>query len=85
MRAFLSGRGLGEDWFRSVDEEATDYAADIRRRTLELTAPTSEVVFEHTYSEPHVAVAEQREWLERYERSFEADAPATPSTAEVGA
>lgn len=72
MRAFLAGRGIGDDWFDSVDEEASDYAADIRRRTLEIVAPTAELAFEHVYSEPHAGVALQQEWLERYERSFEA-------------
>jgi pyruvate dehydrogenase E1 component alpha subunit len=86
MRAFLTGRGTGDEWFDSVEEEAADYAADIRRRTLELTAPTAEVVFEYAYSEPHAGIAEQQEWLERYEKSFEADAPTAPSqTTEVRA
>jgi pyruvate dehydrogenase E1 component alpha subunit len=74
MRAFLAGRGVGEEWFASVDEEAADFAADIRRRTLEIVAPVAETMFEHVYSEPHADMAEQRAWLERYERSFESDA-----------
>jgi pyruvate dehydrogenase E1 component alpha subunit len=86
MRAFLAGRGVGGEWFDAVDEEAADYSADIRRRTLELVAPAAEVIFDHVYSEPHAGMAEQRAWLERYERSFEADARAgTAASAQGGA
>ena len=70
LRAFLTGRGVGDEWFDSIDEAAADYAADVRRRTLELTAPAAEVAFEHVYSEPHAGVVEQQAWLERYEKSF---------------
>ncbi|GAB3397774.1 pyruvate dehydrogenase (acetyl-transferring) E1 component subunit alpha [Humibacter soli] len=73
MRTFLVDRGVGGEWFDAVDEEAADYAADVRRRTLELVSPATEVIFDHVYSEPHAGMAEQRAWLERYERSFEAD------------
>ncbi|NNC12477.1 pyruvate dehydrogenase (acetyl-transferring) E1 component subunit alpha [Planctomonas sp. JC2975] len=79
MRAFLAGRGIGDEWFASVDEEAADYAADIRRRTLEIAVPTAELIFDHVYSEPHADVVEQQAWLERYEKSFEADAAASTS------
>lgn len=87
MRAFLAGRGMDDDWFGSIDEEAADYAADVRRRTLELVAPTAEVVFENVYSEPHAGMVEQQAWLERYEKSFEADAavPASANAAAEGA
>jgi 2-oxoisovalerate dehydrogenase E1 component alpha subunit len=34
-------------------------------------------MFDHVYSEPHPLMAEQKEWLARYEQSFgpAADAP----------
>ncbi|GAB3610454.1 pyruvate dehydrogenase (acetyl-transferring) E1 component subunit alpha [Humibacter ginsengiterrae] len=75
LRTFLAGRGVGDEWFDGVDEEAADYAADVRRRTLEVTAPTAEVAFEHVYSEPHASVVEQQAWLERYEKSFAVPEP----------
>ncbi len=80
MRAFLSARGFPAGWFDEIDEEAADYAADVRRRTLEIVAPVAATIFDHVYSEPHAGVAEQRAWLERYEKSFELDA-AEPRTA----
>ena len=84
MRAFLTGRGVGGEWFDAIDEETADYSADIRRRTLELVAPAAELIFDHVYSEPHAGMAEQRAWLERYERSFEADVPAGSTTSTQG-
>jgi pyruvate dehydrogenase E1 component alpha subunit len=84
MRTFLTGRGVGAEWFDMIDEEAADYAADIRRRTLELVAPSTELIFDHVYSEPHAGMAEQRAWLERYERSFEADVPAGTGQTQGG-
>jgi 2-oxoisovalerate dehydrogenase E1 component alpha subunit len=79
LRTFLTDRGTGDEWFAGVDEEAADYAADVRRRTLELASPTVEMMFDHVYSDPHPLVAEQKAWLERYERSFEADAASASS------
>jgi pyruvate dehydrogenase E1 component alpha subunit len=54
-----------------VDSEAADVAADLRRRALELTAPTREKIFAHVYSEPHPLMQEQAAWLEAYETGFE--------------
>jgi len=84
MRTFLVDRGVGGEWFDAVDEEAADYAADVRRRTLELVSPATEVIFDHVYSEPHAGMAEQRAWLERYERSFEADVSVAGQTPTQG-
>ncbi|MGN6128344.1 MAG: pyruvate dehydrogenase (acetyl-transferring) E1 component subunit alpha [Humibacter sp.] len=84
MGAFLVSRGVGDEWFDAVDEEAADHAADVRRRTLELVAPTAEMIFDHVYSEPHAGMAEQRAWLERYERSFEADVSVGGQTPDQG-
>jgi pyruvate dehydrogenase E1 component alpha subunit len=49
-------------------------------------APTAEIVFENVYSEPHAGMVEQQAWLERYEKSFEADVPmSVPTSAAQGA
>ena len=66
-RAYLTGRGESDSFFSEVDEEAEQLAADIRRRTLALTAPPLSSMFEHVYSEPHPLMTEQREWLTAYE------------------
>ncbi|MFF2372112.1 thiamine pyrophosphate-dependent dehydrogenase E1 component subunit alpha [Agromyces sp. NPDC058110] len=73
-RAWLESRGASAAFFDSVDEEAADVASDVRRRALELTAPTRETIFEHVYSEAHPLMAEQSAWLQAYETGFEGGA-----------
>lgn len=70
-RTWLEGRGASAAFFDDVDREAADVAADLRRRALDLVAPTREVIFKHVYSEPHPLMTEQSAWLETYESSFE--------------
>jgi pyruvate dehydrogenase E1 component alpha subunit len=83
FRSYLTERGADDAFFAGVDEEAADYAADIRRRTLELGNPPLASIFENVYSEPHALMVEQQAWLERYEQSF-AEPPA-PQEPEVTA
>jgi pyruvate dehydrogenase E1 component alpha subunit len=59
-----------------VHQEAADFAADIRRRTVELTGLDSSSMFDSVYSEPHVLMDEQRQWLAAYDASFEEEAQA---------
>jgi pyruvate dehydrogenase E1 component alpha subunit len=68
--AFLRSEGVEQSFFDEVDEEAKDFASDIRRRLLALEVPPTGVMFDHVYSEPHVLVEEQKAWLQRYEESF---------------
>lgn len=70
-RAWLEGRGASAEFFAEVDEHAQDVASDVRRRALDLPAPTREVIFEHVYNEPHPLMAEQYAWLDRFERSLD--------------
>ncbi|WP_157006540.1 thiamine pyrophosphate-dependent dehydrogenase E1 component subunit alpha [Agromyces laixinhei] len=70
-RTWLESRGASAAFFADVDAEANDIAADLRRRALELQAPTREAIFEHVYSEPHPLMVEQAAWLENFETSFE--------------
>ena len=76
-RTWLEGRGASASFFTDVDAEANDIAADLRRRALELQAPTREAIFEHVYSEPHPLMVEQAAWLENFETSFEGPAEGT--------
>ncbi len=70
-RTWLEGRGASAAFFDDVDAEAADVASDLRRRALELPAPTREKIFAHVYSEPHPLMAEELAWLEAYEAGFE--------------
>jgi pyruvate dehydrogenase E1 component alpha subunit len=71
FEAFLRSRGAGDDFFREVATEAEDFAADIRRRTLELADPPSTKVFAHVYTDAHPLVAEQAAWYGAYEAGYE--------------
>src|SRR5690606_31187807 len=70
---WLRGRGEGDAFFSEVAVEAEDFAADIRRRTLELAPPPAESMFAHVYAEPHPERDAQRAWLADYEASLEAE------------
>src|SRR5690606_11639881 len=70
MEAYLRSRGASDALFADIQAEAADAAEDLRARTVELTAPTRNLMFDHVYSEPHPLVQEQRAWLDAYEASF---------------
>jgi len=70
-RTWLESRGASAAFFADVDTEAADVAADLRKRALELTAPTREKIFAHVYSEPHPLMQEEAAWLHEYESGFE--------------
>lgn len=71
FETWLRSRGADDAFFARVAEEAEDFAADIRRRTLELTAPPVDLMFDHVYSDPHPVTSAQKQWLAEYERSFD--------------
>lgn len=70
FEAWLRSRGEGDQFFAELATEAEDFAADIRRRTLELSAPTTDKIFDHVYSDPHPVMQEQKQWLSEFEQSF---------------
>jgi 2-oxoisovalerate dehydrogenase E1 component alpha subunit len=70
FEAYLRAEGAPQSFFDEVDEEARDFAADIRRRTLALEPPPFDVIFDHVYAEPHERTVEQKAWFARYEESF---------------
>ena len=70
MRAFLQNRGIEQQFLDDVEQEAADFAADARRRALEIVAPDVDVIFDNVYAEAHPALAEERAWFEAYEASF---------------
>jgi 2-oxoisovalerate dehydrogenase E1 component alpha subunit len=70
FETYLRGRGEGDAFFSELAAEAADFATDIRLRTLELGVPSSDIIFDHVYSEPHPLMEQQKEWLASYESSF---------------
>ncbi|MFO7691248.1 MAG: thiamine pyrophosphate-dependent enzyme, partial [Cryobacterium sp.] len=71
FRTYLQSRGIEQQFLDDVDAEAADFAADTRRRSLDIVGPDRSVIFDNVYAEPHPLVAEQKAWLNRYESSFE--------------
>lgn len=71
---WLRSLGATDNFFENVKAEADDFAADIRRRTLELPTPEPALMFDHVYSEPHPVIEEQKAWLADYEQSYGGDA-----------
>lgn len=74
MRAFLKGRGASAELFADVEAEAADAAEDLRARSVVLTSPSADKIFDHVYSEPHPLIDEQKAWRAKYEASFEGGA-----------
>lgn len=71
MEAYLRAQGAPGSFFQEIHDEAADFAADIRKRTVEIQNPEPASMFEHVYSEPHPLMTEQKEWLAAYDASFE--------------
>ena len=74
FETYLRSRGEGDAFFAEVQTEAEDFAADIRKRTLEIEPPSTDTIFDFVYSEPHPVMAAQKQWLADYEASFGGDA-----------
>jgi pyruvate dehydrogenase E1 component alpha subunit len=70
FETYLRSRGEGDAFFKDLDVEAADFAADIRARTLTLGLPPTDMIFDHVYSDPHPLIAEQKAWLASYDASF---------------
>jgi len=70
LEAFLRDKGADASFFAGVAEEAADFSADVRKRTLELTGLDPMQLFEKAYTEPHPRMREQSQWLAQYEASF---------------
>lgn len=71
LESFLKGKGADQKFFDEVHDSAADFAADIRRRTLEIENPEPGSMFDHVYTDPHPLVEEQKAWLANYEASFD--------------
>lgn len=70
FRSYLEEQGIGSVFFDSVEQEANDFASDVRRRVMELEPPDVTEIFDRVYSEPHPLIDEQRQWLQQYEASY---------------
>lgn len=71
LEGYLRALGVADDFFDETREWADTEAKQVRDAILHLPFPEPDSMFEHVYSEPHPRIEEQREWLDRYESSFE--------------
>ena len=74
FETYLRGLGEEEAFFAEVNDEAEQFAADARARTLALQPPAADSMFAHVYSQQHPVMDAQRQQLADYEASFEGGA-----------
>lgn len=74
LEGYLRSLGVVDAFFEQTRAEADAEAKQVRDAILHLPVPEADSMFAHVYSEEHPRMQEQREWLQRYESSFEADA-----------
>lgn len=74
FEAYLRNRGEGDAFFANTTEEAEDFSADLRKRTLAMLPPSPEKLFDHVYSDQHPVMDAQKQWLLDYEASFGGEA-----------
>jgi 2-oxoisovalerate dehydrogenase E1 component alpha subunit len=70
FRFYLQGRGLGDEFFNQVDQEAQDEVSDFRQGVLALGKPASSEIFKSVYSTPNKNLDEEAKWLAEFEASF---------------
>ncbi|MCU1437437.1 MAG: Pyruvate dehydrogenase [Naasia sp.] len=71
FRTHLEAQSLADDgFFADVDQEAADFAADIRRRVVELGPPDPALIFDTVYTDEHPLMSAQQDWLRAYEAGF---------------
>ena len=74
VKVHLSRTGLADaDFFASVEREADELAAHIRRECLAMPDPEPDEMFAHAYREPHPLVEEERAWFAEYHAGFETE------------
>ncbi len=71
LAKYLRGQDVGDDFFAGVDEAAKDYAADVRRGVFEIEEPDNDSMFDNVYSDAHPQLEDEKQWLRRYEASFD--------------
>mgnify|MGYP001128584091 FL=1 len=73
LEGYLRSLGTGDDFFEETRRAADAEAKQVRDAILHLPFPEADDMFAHVYSETHPRIEEQREWLARYEASFESE------------
>jgi 2-oxoisovalerate dehydrogenase E1 component alpha subunit len=70
-RHHLESRDLLDgDYLAEVEQQAADFVADVRRRTVALGSVEAGLIFDNVYAEDHPVTREQKQWLQAYEAGF---------------
>jgi pyruvate dehydrogenase E1 component alpha subunit len=85
LKAYLSRSGIADhDFFDSVEAEADELAARIRKGTLEMLDPPGTTMFDHVYAEQTPQLAAQRAEFVEYHASFADGEHARPDEVTPG-
>jgi len=85
LKAYLSRSGIADhDFFDSVEAEADELAARIRRGTVEMVDPPGTSMFDHVYAEQTPTLAAQRAEFVEYHASFADGEHARPDEVTPG-
>jgi len=85
LKAYLSRSGIADhDFFDSVEAEADELAARIRKGTLEMVDPPGTSMFDHVYAEQTPQLAAQRAEFVEYHASFADGEHARPDEVTPG-
>lgn len=71
LETYLRSQGTSDSFFDEAHAHAHTEARRVRDAILALPIPEPSSMFDHVYAEPHPRIDEQREWLDKYESSFE--------------
>ncbi|MGV9305438.1 MULTISPECIES: pyruvate dehydrogenase (acetyl-transferring) E1 component subunit alpha [unclassified Nonomuraea] len=72
LKAYLFKNELADqEFFDSIDAEAEDLGADLRRRCLEMPDPGPLDIFDHVYREPHALMEQERAQYAAYLEGFQ--------------
>ena len=75
LKAYLVRGGVADQaYFDSIEAEADELAAHVRKGCLELPDPDPLSIFDHVYAEPHPLVEEERAQYAAYLATFESEA-----------
>lgn len=74
FKQHLQDSGVDEQFFADAEARAAEFARHCREQILALPKPHPDSMFAHVYAESHPRIAEQRQWLARYEASFTEEA-----------
>jgi pyruvate dehydrogenase E1 component alpha subunit len=72
LKTYLAHEGMAdESFFQSVDEEADQFAQELRDGCINMATPPGETMWDHVYAEDHPLMEAERAAYLEYQASFE--------------